>query len=415
MNMFTEGSASSINRLSPFVALRHRDFRLLWMGQLISQAGSQMQVVAINWHIYVLTGSPVALGLVSLSRFVPIVVFSLIGGVFADTYDRKRILLFTQSGMMIFAAVLGLLTTSGGISVGLIYGLSALSAAAMAFDAPARQALPPNLVPPEHLTNALSLNNIMRQTATILGPGLVGFVIAWHGVAAVYWINAASFLAVLIALVLMKVPTQQHLGTTRFTLSAVAEGIRFVWRSQILLSTTLLDFFGSFFSSASALLPIFAEEILHVGPQGLGVLYAAESAGAVVAGVGMSLAGNVRRKGPLVLWALAVYGAATVLYGVSSWFILSILFLALVGAADTFSTILRNTIRQVVTPDHLRGRMGSVNILFARGGPQLGNLEAGILAAVIGAPLSVVTGGVATVVLVALVAYFVPQLRSYQN
>ena len=413
--MLTEGPASPSNRLPPFVALQHRDFRLLWMGQLISQAGSQMQVVTINWHIYVLTGSPVALGLVSLSRFVPIVVFSLIGGVFADTHDRKRILLFTQSAMMIFAAILGLLTYSGGISVGLIYALSAFSAAAMAFDAPARQALPPNLVPPEHLTNALSLNNIMRQTATILGPGLVGFVIAWQGVGAVYWINAVSFLAVLMALVLMKVPTQQYLGATRFTLSAVAEGIRFVWRSQILLSTTLLDFFGSFFSSASALLPIFAEEILQVGPQGLGVLYAAESAGAVVAGVGMSLAGNVRRKGPLVLWALAVYGAATVLYGVSRWFVLSVLFLALVGAADTFSTILRNTIRQVVTPDHLRGRMGSVNMLFSRGGPQLGNLEAGIMAAVIGAPLSVVTGGIATVILVALVAYFVPQLRSYQN
>jgi MFS family permease len=175
----------------------------------------------------------------------------------------------------------------------------------MAFDAPARQALPPNLVPPEHLTNALSLNNIMRQTATILGPGLVGFVIAWHGVAAVYWINAASFLAVLIALVLMKVPTQQHLGTTRFALSAVAEGIRFVWRSQILLSTTLLDFFGSFFSSASALLPIFAKRFLR-GTSGLGEsCTAAESAGAVVAGVGMSWLGN-GQKSPLVLWALAV-------------------------------------------------------------------------------------------------------------
>jgi len=317
--------------------------------------------------------------------------------------------------MMLFAGILGLLTYSGGISVGLIYALSALSAAAMAFDAPARQALPPNLVPPEHLTNALSLNNIMRQTASILGPGLVGFVIAWHGVAAVYWINGASFLAVLIALVLMKVPTQQHLGTTRFTLSAVTEGIRFVWRSQILLSTTLLDFVGSFFSSASALLPIFANEILRVGPQGLGILYAAESAGAVVAGVVMSLAGNVRRKGPLVLWALAVYGAATVLYGVSRWFVLSVLFLALVGAADTFSTILRNTIRQVVTPDYLRGRMGSVNMLFARGGPQLGNLEAGIVAGLIGAPLSVVTGGIATVLLVSIVAWRVRQLREYQD
>jgi hypothetical protein len=177
----------------------------------------------------------------------------------------------------------------------------------------------------------------------------------------------------------------------------------------------LLDFFATFFSSASALLPIFARDILRVGPEGLGILYSAQSVGAVVAGVGMAVVGNITRQGVVLLVAVAAYGAATALYGASQWFALSILFLALLGAADTVSTILRNTIRQISTPDHLRGRMTSVNMIFFMGGPQLGNLEAGVVAALFGAPFSVITGGIATVIAVVAVAWLVPQLRNYQN
>ena len=378
-------------------------------------AGSQMQQVAINWHVYLLTQSALALGLIGLVRFIPIIVFSLLGGVFADTHDRRRILLLTQSVMMFFAGALGLLTYCGWISVGLIYVIAALTSATMAFDAPARQALPPNLVPAEHLTNALSLNNVMRQTATIVGPGLAGFVIAWEGVAAVYWINALSFLAVLVGLVLMKTPTQQKQGTGRVTLSSLGEGIRFVRRSQILFSTMLLDFVSTFFASASTLFPIFAHEILQVGPRGLGLLYSAQSVGAVVAGTGMSFIGDFRRKGRLILWALALYGAAIAFYGMSRWFVLSIFLLAVAGGADTFSAILRNTLRQLMTPDQLRGRISAVNMVFARGGPQLGNMEAGLVAAWIGAPLSVITGGMATLITVGVVTWLVPQLRETQG
>lgn len=402
-------------RLSPFVALTHRDFRLMWFGELISQAGTQMQTVAINWHVYVLTGSAVALGLTGLMRVVPIIVFSLTGGMFADAHDRRRLLLVTQSAMMVFAGILALVTAGGGASVAVIYALAALTAAASAFDNPARKALPPNLVPKEHLTNAVSLNSIMHQTASILGPALAGFVIAWLGIAAVYWINAISFLAVLIALTLMRTPTQQAREAVRITPAAFIDGIRFVGRSHILMSTMLLDFLATFFSSASALIPIFASDILRVGPQGLGILYAAESTGAVGAGVGMSLLGNVKKKGLILLLAIMVYGTATVLYGMSNIFILSLLFLMLVGAGDAVSAILRNTIRQVVTPDHLRGRMSGVLQIFIQGGPQLGELEAGIAAALIGAPLSVITGGVATVILVAATSWLVPQLRNYRD
>lgn len=399
----------------PLPALRYRDFRLLWMGQLVSDVGSQMQMVAMNWQVFVLTNSAFALGMISFTRFVPIVVFSLIGGVFADVHDRRRILLVTQTAMTVFAAILGFLSHTGSISVGIIYLLAGLNAATGAFDAPARQALPPNLVATEHLTNALSLNNILHKTASVAGPALAGFVIAWWGIAAVYWINAASFLTVLIALLLMKRPTQKRTGATHFTMSALGEGIRFVRHSHILWATTLLDFLGTFFSSATALLPIFARDILRVGPQGLGILYAAQSVGSVITGGRMSFTGNIRRKGPLILWALAIYGTATMLYGMSRWFLLSLFFLALVGAADTFSTILRSTLRQLITPDHLRGRMNAVNMVFARGGPQLGNLEAGIVAAWIGAPLSVITGGLATLITAAAVAWWMPQLTHYRE
>ncbi len=402
-------------RPSPFAALRYRDFRLLWFGQLISTAGTQMQTVAINYHIYVLTGSAVALGLIGLIRVVPIIIFSLIGGVYADAHDRRRVLLATQTLMMVFAAALALVTSSGLVSVLVIYLLAALTAAATAFDSPARQALTPNLVPKEHLTNALSLNNVMMQIAAIAGPGLAGFAIAWLGVGSVYWINALSFLAVILALALMRTPAQQNLGAARVTLDALTEGIRFVRQTRIILGTMLLDFFATFFSSASALLPIFASDILRVGPEGLGLLYSAESVGAVVAGAGVSMFGKIKRQGAVLLVSVAIYGVATALYGMSQWFALSFLFLALLGAADTVSTILRNTIRQLATPDHLRGRMTSVNMIFFMGGPQLGNLEAGIVAALFGAPFSVVSGGVATVFFVALTAWLVPQVRRYKE
>lgn len=401
---------------SPIIALKlYPDFRLLWTGQLVSSVGTQMQMVAINWHIYQLTGSAVMLGLTGLMRVVPIIIFSLFGGVFADSHDRRRVLLVTQSLMMLFAAILGLTTNLGIISPYLIYALAATTSATGAFDSPARQSLTPNLVRKEHLTNALSLNNIMMQVASISGPMFAGFVIAGLGVGAAYWINAISFLAVLAVLVVMKTPTQKNLGVVRVSLDALFEGIRFVFSKRIITSVMLLDFFATFFSSASALLPIFAKEILHVGPEGLGILYGAEAVGAVTAGIIMARAGNIKHQGAVLLLAVASYGVATAIYGTSQLFVLSFFFLALIGASDTVSTILRNTIRQLSTPDHLRGRMTSVNMIFFQGGPQLGNLEAGIVASLFGAPFSVISGGIATVILVGIVAWLAPQLREYKG
>lgn len=405
------------SRKSPFLALQHRDFRLLWGGQAISQAGSQMQVVAINWHIWELTHDPLALGLIGLARFAPIFVFSLVGGVTADTRDRRRVMLITQTLLMLVAASLGFLTSRGSITPLAIYLLSVVGASALSFDNPARQSLIPNLVPRQHLTNALTLNSIIFQAASIVGPGIAGALIDLSGVGTIYWVNAASFLAVLGALLVMRTPAQQAApsGSKVSNLESIREGLHFVVHSRIILSTMLLDFFATFFASANTLMPIFATDVLHVGGFGFGVLSASQSIGSVVAAAVVSLFGDIRRKGAILLTAIGIYALATTLFGFSQFFVLSVFCLALVGAGDTVSTILRQTIRQLVTPDQLRGRMTSINMIFFMGGPQLGEIEAGVAARLMGAPLSVVFGGLATLFLVGLTAYLVPALRNYRD
>ncbi len=401
----------------PFAALQHRDFRLLWTGQLVSIAGTRMQAAAILWHVYELTDSPLALGGVGLVSILPIISFSLLAGVVADALDRRKLMLMTQSGAAVIAAMLAALTFLRLDSLWLVYGAVFLSAAAWSFDAPARQSLIPNLVPREHLPNAYSLNATVFQLGSIFGPAAAGVLIAKLGVAAAYGLNSVSFLAVIAALLMMRpLPRVPTLGEERkISLGAAVEGLRFIRSRPIILSSMLLDFFATFFSSANALLPIFARDLLRVGPAGYGWLYAAASIGAALTGGAMSLGGAPKRQGPTLLWAVAAYGAATVLFGLSRSFWLSFLALALTGASDTVSMIIRNTIRNLQTPDRLRGRMTSVNMVFFMGGPQLGELEAGAVAWLIGAPLSVVTGGLGCLLALGIIAWRTPELRRYQG
>ncbi len=413
-------------RNTPLIVLQYRDFRLLWFGQLVSQAGSAMQTLAVNWHISVLTNyDPLALGIVGLSRVLPIIVFSLIGGATADARDRRKVMIVTQTAMALLAAILGLITDAGNRTVWPIYVINALAASAWAFDSPARQSLIPSLVKREHLTNAMSLNQIMFETATIIGPTIAGLIIGArsgagtgteynpHAISIVYWINAVSFVAVIGALLIMRpAPVEAKRSVTA---GSVGEGLRFVRGQPIIWSTMLLDFFATFFSSANQLLPIFAEKILRVGATGFGVLSAAPAVGALLGGSVMSMLSRVRRPGALILVSVAVFGVATVIFGLSNSFVVSLIFLGLTGTADAVSTILRATIRQLVTPDQMRGRMTSINMIFFMGGPQLGELEAGVVAALIGAPLSVVTGGLGCLIAVALIAWKVPMLRQYDE
>jgi MFS family permease len=377
-----------------------------------------MQYVAINWHVYLLTKSALALGTVGLVRVVPIILCSLVGGVVADAVDRKRLMFVTQALMMLSACALAAATWFGLESVWPIYVLTALAAAATAFDNPARQALMPMLVPAEEFPNAVSLWMIVFHLSTVIGPALAGLLLSLYSPAIIYAVNAVSFLAVIFALLLMRVRgrvADAEREASRVSFGALKEGLRFVWRTPIIVQTMTLDFVATFFASATALLPIFAAEILHVGARGLGLLAAAPAAGSVITAFVMARLGALRRQGAIVIAAVAVYGAATIAFGLSRVFWFSLLMLALLGAADTVSTVLRQTIRQLVTPNHLRGRMTSVNMVFFMGGPQLGELEAGAVAALIGAPLSVATGGAGCLIAVALTILMAKSLLNYES
>jgi len=406
-------------RNSPFKALQHRNFRLIWIGQLVSMAGSMMQSAAILWHVSVLVDPAqrgLALGFIGLVRVVPIVVFSLVAGVVADAHDRRRLMLFTQTGMLISAALLAWAAFAGVRAVWPIYALAATGAAFGTFDNPARQALIPTLVPAADLPNAISLNAIMFQTASVVGPAAGGVLIGELGIGWAYAFNAASFLCVIAAVLLMRgVPGNAEGSAGRISLAAAIEGLRFVFKTPLIRSTMLLDFFATFFASATALLPIFAQDILHVGARGYGVLSAAPSAGAIIASLVMVRAvDHIERRGPVLLWAIAFYGLATAVFGFSRLFALSFLCLAITGAADTVSMVIRNLVRQLATPDHIRGRMTSVNMIFFMGGPQLGELEAGLVASAWGPVLSVVSGGLGCLFVTAAVAARAPQLREYR-
>jgi MFS family permease len=384
---------------------------------MISVAGSQMQTWALFWHIRDLTDQPIALGMVGLARILPVIVFSLVAGALADTVNRRKLMFATQAAQALVAALLWVLTLRGAINLGMIYLLTAIQAVAIAFDLPARQALVPNLVPAKDLPNAFSLNSIAQQIGSIAGPALSGLVIASLGQSAVYLINAISFLAVLIALILMGPVAQQAPAGAKpaLNLKGISEGIHFIINQPIILSTMVLDFFATFFSSANTLMPLFARDVLHVGVIQYGWLSAAQSIGAVSAALVISQIPIIRRQGPLFLLSVAAFGLSTILFGFSKSFLLAMIALILMGASDSVSTIIRNTIRQLQTPDYIRGRMTSINQIFFMGGPQLGEVEAGVVAQLFSTPVAIITGGIGCLAALAWIVRRWPQLRTFNG
>lgn len=397
-------------------ALKHRRYFYLWLGQLISIAGTQMQLWAIFWHIRTLTDQPIAIGGVGLARILPIILFSLVSGAVADSYNRRTIIFITQSMASLLALALALLTQFGHITLWHIYALTALQAVVIAFDSPARAALIPNLVPQEDLANAFSLNSIAFQAGAVIGPALSGLVIATGGQEAAYYINAASYLAVIVALVFVgKVSQRINPAARGISWTSIREGIQFILTRPIILGSMLLDFIATFFASANTLMPFVATDVLHVGVVQYGWLSAAQSVGAVAASVIVSQVRELRRQGPLFLGAVLVFGLATVVFGAATSLALAWGALAVTGAADSVSTIVRNTVRQMLTPDEIRGRMTSVNQIFFQGGPQLGEIEAGAAAQLFGAPFAIITGGIGCILGLMLVVLKWPQLMQYNG
>ncbi|MEW6083748.1 MAG: MFS transporter [Chloroflexota bacterium] len=397
-------------------ALTHRKYLYLWLGLLISMAGSQMQFAAIHWHIRELTGEPdpLALGGIGLVRILPVVVFSFLGGAVADNYNRRKILFFTQSTLAIQAMLLAYLTFTGVVEIWHIYLLTAIQASAAAFDLPARQAMVPNLVSREHLPSAFSMNSIAFNTGAILGPLLFGFV-PEGGQGLAYLFNSISFLAVLAALFLMGQVHQDVNKAGGISLKSMGDGVRFIFSKPLILSTMIMDFIATFFASANTMLPIVARDILSVGKSGYSWLVSSQAIGSVLAGMVVSQIRELRRQGPLFIASVTLFGLATVWFGLSRTFIPAVSALLLIGASDAVSTVIRNTIRQLQTPDHIRGRMTSVNQLFFLGGPQLGEVEAGLVASLFGVPFAIVSGGIGCIAGMFLIIMKWPQLVSYNG
>ena len=377
-----------------------------------------MQLWSLYWHLRTLTDKPVIISGIGLVRLIPILILSLVAGVIADRFNRRILTIITQFALGLVALLLGLGTWQGDVTLGMLFGLVAVQSVVSAFDVPARQALVPSLVPLEDLASAYSLNSIASKVGGILGPAISGLVIAYLGLEWSYWINAISFVAVILALMLMgdvQTEESQDQLDLRGVFTEIRGGIDFMKNSPIIQSVMFLDFFGRFFSSVKTLLPFVAIDLLHVGPIQYGWLSSAQSMGTLLVGVYLSQKDNLKRQGRLVSISVIAFGLATVLFGFARSFWLSMLALILVGAFDGLSSIIRNTVRQLQTPDEMRGRMMSISQIFFKGGPQLGEMESGIAAQLLGVPFAIVSGGVGCVIAAGIVIKKFPQLWSFNG
>jgi MFS family permease len=395
------------------LAFRNRNFALFWSGLALSATGSQFTTVAMAWQIYQLTDSPLEIGLLGLARAIPTLAMLLFGGLLADAFDRRRLLLTVQVGQLAISVSLVVLSHAGAITPPMLYAASALLALFSAVETPSRQAIVPNLVSREELTSALALNSTQRNVASIAGPSLAGLLLAFSDPAWCYTVDACSWFVMIGALLMLRVPLPPGRGRSAISLASLREGLGFVLTHPVILCFMCLDFGATLFGNPRALFPVFARDILGMGAAGLGLLYAASSVGALLGAAGLSGVRTMSRPGIGVLSGVAFYAFTICIFAVSTSAWLSALMLGLSAAGNTLSTVLRGTVNQLLTPDELRGRVTSVNSLFTNGGPQLGQFESGLVAELWGAEVSALTGGIATLVLVGAVA-MVPAVRRFE-
>jgi MFS family permease len=397
----------------PFRVLRYRDFRLIWSAEALSQTGTQIQRVAVAWQVFELTGDPFHLGLLGLVRFVPLFLFGLVGGVVADRYDRRQILILSQLALMGVTGAFAGLTATGSITLAWIYGLTALSSLFGAVAAPTRHALIPTLVPTASIPAAMSMGVLAFQAAGMTGPAIGGVLVASVGIAASYAVDAVTFGLVAISALMLRSRATRAAPVISGRAAAV-EGLRFLRESPVLLGTMALDFLAGFFAASTTLMPIFASDILGGGPRTLGWLLTAPAAGAVVGATIMASRRPLTRPGVGILAAIVVFGLSTTAFALSRNLWLSLTFLAISGAADSVSVSQRHTLRNLLTPDPLRGRVAAAHSTFASGGPQLGEVRSGILASWTGAPVAVAIGGLAAALTALVVARQVPGIAGFR-
>ena len=406
-------SSGNHSRHDPLAALRQRDFLWFSGSRLLSGTGITLLQAAIAWQVYDIARSPLQLGLLGVVRFLPALGMSLLGGAVADSYDRRKVLILAQLAPIACSAILLTATLGGWADLPLIYALVLVIALASSFENPARQALLPLVVARETFVNAVAVNSTIQQLAFVAGPALGGVVIARTGVGGAYAIHLGLIAVAILMLVFLR--PRREVGERRtVSVAAIKEGVQFARRRQVLLGAMVLDMFAVIFGGAVAMLPIYAEEILKVGPRGYGLLTSSQAVGAFAMSVLLVALPPVRHTGRVLLLAVAAFGVATIVFGVSRSFPLSLLAYGLTGAADQVSVVMRQTTIQLATPDALRGRVSSVSQVFIGASNQLGMMESGFVAALTNATLAVVSGGVGCLAVVALIAAKMPELRRYQ-
>jgi MFS family permease len=392
---------------------RHRPFRLFWLARVCATVALQMQAVAVGWQVYAMTGSALDLGLVGIAQFVPAFLLVLIAGHVADRYDRGVVLRLCQIVEGLAAAGLALGTASGWLTREWIFVFVFVLGAARAFEAPSLQALLPGIVPLPLLPKAVAGSASANQAATIAGPAVGGLLYAFSPTL-VYAICAALFIA---ASFLISLIRAQRTAPRREKMNAevLFAGIAFIRKKPVILGAISLDLFAVLLGGATALLPIYAKDILHAGPLGLGLLRAAPAVGALVMAVALARWSLNRNAGRKMFASVAVFGVATVVFSLSTSFPLSLAALAVLGAADMVSVVVRQTLVQMQTPDNMRGRVTAVSALFIGTSNQLGEFRAGTMAEFTGALVAVLAGGVGTLMIVALWAKLFPALMTIDN
>ncbi len=394
----------------PYAVLRFPDFRFLLLGRLLAAFGGQMLTFAVTWDLWMQTRSPFALGLVGLAEVAPILLFALPAGVLADRRNRRTILLVAQTGSAIAAVALTALSFWHG-PIWAVYACLVLLGLARAFGDPAGSAYVPLTVPAEHFTVAATWSSSTFQLAVITGPALAGVLVGAFGggVTEVYGIGAGFLASQVVLVALIKARPPVRIVETRAWHSLV-EGLKFLWSNKIIFSAITLDMFAVLLGGAVALLPIFATDILHVGPWGLGLLRSAPSAGALLMALVLAHRPALRNAGVSLLWCVAGFGVGTIVFGLSTWFPLSLAMLFALGALDNVSVVIRQTLMLTQVPDEMRGRTSAVNTVFISSSNELGDFESGVVAGFIGPVAAVVVGGVGTLLVVIGVWKLFPQL-----
>jgi MFS family permease len=399
--------------LSPF--RDSRDLRLVVGGSFVSNLGAQATLVALPFQLYLLTGSALAVGLLGAAEVVPLVSMALLGGAIADRMDRRRLLLLTQIGLVATSGALALLPALGAPPVAALYALGGLLAGFNALQNVAMSALTPNLTDRPRLPRVLAVSYGLSALSMVLGPGLGGLLIAAVGVQAAYVVDAVSCVAVVITVLLIAPQPPIVIGEHPKVMASIAEGLRYVRSNRALVGSFAIDLVAMMFGMPRALFAVLAVSVFHAGAAGTGALYAAVPAGATVAALLTGWINHARRLGLVVIWAVAVWGAAVAVAGLMRTLWPAVALLAVAGAADSISAVCRSTINQTVTPDHMRGRMSAAFSLVVTGGPRLGDIESGSVAGAAGVRFSVVSGGLACMLGVVAIALAFPALRHYDT